>query len=439
MNHGQNSRSSNSRDEPGNKIQPILEDDEFLKVKDEKEMKKAKMKVAELEIENQDLRKKILRLNDNIKKMRYKEMMESKLNITTENYSKEIKGLENTLQKYAKDNKRLVKELSRKQENFDHSLIKTNLDGERKLLEAEQRNAKLMKELITYKNKVKKFEEMRRTMMGTTHGTLNLNYEQELPFRAEESRIEPQNSMLRGSIRGMKNHNSIELSKLLDEDISIIQANPEQSLFGNISNLGNVKYRALKEDYESLIIENKNLIRQVQILRSELKNSEDNQSVNNLIKKFKSENNEIRKLAEKLQKKNSSLIKEKNELKFKVNDLKRENDKLKRAKENEEFNRSFMGFESNNKGDNSQKVMDLEFKVSTLENVNKDLMNEIKALKNMGGMKKNPVDLQNKIKKLKEVRKFFKLIFFRKIVDLKIKLKEMNLKWCLSLKGRLNF
>lgn len=230
-------------------------------------------------------------------------MMESKLNITTENYAKEIKDLENTLQKYAKDNKRLAKEISRRQENFDQSIIKTNLDSERKLLESEQRNAKLMKELITYKNKIKQYEEMKKNMMGTTVGTLNLNFDQEIPFKAEVSNIDFNNS-IRASTRFNKNNNmTFELSKLLDEDISVIQPNPEQSVFGNVSNLGDIKYKALKEDYDSLIQENKNLLKQVQILRSELKNNEDNQSVHNLIKKFKSENSEIRKLAEKLQKK----------------------------------------------------------------------------------------------------------------------------------------
>lgn len=371
------------------------------------------MKAAELEIENQDLKKKIQRLNENIKKMRYKEMMESKLNITTENYAKEIKDLENTLQKYAKDNKRLAKEISRRQENFDQSIIKTNLDSERKLLESEQRNAKLMKELITYKNKIKQYEEMKKNMMGTTVGTLNLNFDQEIPFKAEVSNIDFNNS-IRASTRFNKNNNmTFELSKLLDEDISVIQPNPEQSVFGNVSNLGDIKYKALKEDYDSLIQENKNLLKQVQILRSELKNNEDNQSVHNLIKKFKSENSEIRKLAEKLQKKNSSLIKEKNDLKFQLNDLKRENDKLKRAKETEDFNKSFMSGVGNEIGGtaNNEKVGELEFKVSTLEKVNMDLLSEIKALKNMGGKKKDSVDLNNIIETLKEVKKIF-LKFF---------------------------
>lgn len=391
----------------GNKIQPILEDDEFIKVKDEKEMKKAKMKAAELEIENQDLRKKIQRLNDNIKKMRYKEMMESKLNVTTENYAKEIKELESTLHKYAKDNKRLSKEMSRRRESFDQSMIKNTIDGERRLLEAEQRNAKLMKELITYKNKVKKYEEMKKNMMGTTVGTLNLNFDQELPFRAEESRIDFAQS-IRGTVRGIGNNNqnmTLELSKILDNDISLIQPNPEQSAFGNISNLGNVKYKALKEDYDSILQENKNLLKQIQILRSELKNSEDNQSVSNLIKKFKIENQEIRKLAEKLQKKNSVLIKEKTDLKFKVSDLKRENDKMKRAKQNEEFNKSFYGGESttNLAGQSGEKVAGLEFKVSTLEKVNMDLLNEIKALKNMKKNRGSSFENETQMRNLKSV------------------------------------
>lgn len=399
----------------GNKIQPILEDDEFIKVRDDKEMKKTKMKVAELEIENQDLRKKIQRLNENIKKMRYKEMMESKLNITTENYAKEIKDLESTLEKFAKDNKRLTKAMSKRKESFDQSIIKNTIDGERRLLEAEQRNAKLMKELINYKNKVKQYEEMKKNMMGTTAGTINLNFDQELPFKAEESRIDFAQS-IRGTVRGIGNNNqnmTLELSKILDNDISLIQPNPEQSAFGNISNLGSSKYKALKDDYDSLLHENKNLLKQIQILRSELKNSEDNHSVTNLIKKFKIENQEIRKLAEKLQKKNTDLIKEKNQLKFKVSDLKRENDKMKRAKQNEEFNKSFYGGSSttNLAGDSGAKVEGLEFKVSTLEKVNMDLLNEIKALKNMkssrGGQS---YENESQIRNLKEVSSILRLI-----------------------------
>lgn len=404
MNHGHSSNNSKDNMDQGNKIQPILEDDEFIKVKDDKEMKKAKMKAAELEIENQDLKKKIQRLNENIKKMRYKELMESKLNITTENYAKEIKELESTLQKYAKDNKRLSKEISRRQENFDHSIIKSTLDSEKRLLEAEQRNAKLMKELITYKNKVKQFEEMKKNVMGTTVGTLNLNYDQELPFKAELSRIEANNS-IRGSMRKGNLNNSMELSKLLDEDISIIQGNPEQSIFGNISNLQDVKYKALKEDYDALLQENKNLLKQVQIMRSELKNKEDNQSVGNLIIKLKSENSEIRKLAEKLQKKNADLIKEKNELKFKVNDIKRELDKIKREKNQDNFNRSFMAGETprGETGGDIEKLSDLEFKVSTLEKVNMDLLNELKTLKATKG-DKSTFEFENKMEKLENVR-----------------------------------
>ena len=47
--------------------------------------------------ENQNLKDQVKRLNENLKSLKYKDLAESKLNVTTEVYNKEIKQLEDTL------------------------------------------------------------------------------------------------------------------------------------------------------------------------------------------------------------------------------------------------------------------------------------------------------------------------------------------------------
>jgi hypothetical protein len=383
---------------------PILEEPETSKQnlhseKDIKEvedlLKTESMKSAKLELENQNLKQRISRLNDNIKKMQYRELMESKLNTTTENFQREIKSLEGTLKKYESENKRLNIEMSRRKETFDNSMIKTTLDSEKRLLESEQRNAKLMTEVITLKSKLKKFETNSRFTPRGKPGntTMQLNFEKEKePFSVDESHIQflGANSNLPNMAKKKNGPDqTLNLSKFLDQDFSILQPG------GVVQNeADNFKYDALKRDFDDLQNENGNLIRQIQLLRSELKSKEDKTTEKNLIHKLKIENNEIRKLAEKLQRKNLDLVKEKNDLRFKVDDLKRE---------------SLAGSKFGSVGMSDSKVADLEFKIQTLEKTNMDLLKEIKVLKEMkkkrfgeGGVE----DLKMKLEHLKEVRDF---------------------------------
>ena len=54
-------------------------------------------------------------------------------------------------------------------------------------------------------------------------------------------------------------------------------------------------------------------------------------------------------------------------------------------------------------GGNIEKLSDLEFKVSTLEKVNMDLLNELKTLKATKG-DKSTFEFENKMEKLENVR-----------------------------------
>ena len=351
------------------------------------------MKVANLEIENQDLKEKVKRLNTNMKNIKYKDMMESKLNATTETFSKEIKHLEKTLKRYVEDNKRLSMEVSRRQDNnkFETSMVQSTLENEKKLLDSQQRNADLMKEVITLKNKLKKYEERTR---GPMQETLNLNYENEVPFMVEESGIQfggvggAMNQTKMSRVTNLKYggaEKTLNISKFLENDISII----DQA--GGLNESQLVRFDSLKNDYDSLKEENMALIKQIQFYRSELKNKEDTTSEKKLIQKLKSENLEIRRLADKIQTKNLKLVKEKNELRLKVDDLKRQ-----AAKGG-----------GGGLGDKNR-IEDLEFKIQTLEKTNIDLLKELRAAKKIGATKFSDEkynDLKLKIGFLKEVSK----------------------------------
>jgi FtsZ-binding cell division protein ZapB len=109
----------------------------------ENELKVQKQKMSAMQMENQTLKDQDKRLTENMKSLKYKDLMESKLNVTTDNFNKEIKSLEKTLQRYMDDNKRLTMEVSRRHDmsrNFDNSMIQATVDNDKKLLRAQSKN-----------------------------------------------------------------------------------------------------------------------------------------------------------------------------------------------------------------------------------------------------------------------------------------------------------
>ena len=100
--------SSNDNQRPGQNFDLEIEQMSRLNEEQEHELQLLRKSVSSCQQENQTLKDKVLRLNENIKNLKYKDLAESKLNVTTEVYNKEIKQLEDTLQRYAEDNKRLT-------------------------------------------------------------------------------------------------------------------------------------------------------------------------------------------------------------------------------------------------------------------------------------------------------------------------------------------
>jgi DNA repair exonuclease SbcCD ATPase subunit len=140
-------------------------------------------------LENQTLKDKVKRLSENMKSLKYKDLMESKLNVTTENFNKEIQNLEQTLQRYMDDNKRLTMEVSRRHDmtrNFDNSMIQATVDNEKRLLKAQNKYTQLMKELVEAK---KKISDMEREKINDGHGVpFNLD-ESQIPFNPNQSQM----------------------------------------------------------------------------------------------------------------------------------------------------------------------------------------------------------------------------------------------------------
>ena len=249
--------------------------------------------------------------------MNYKELMESKLNTTMDNrLNSEIKTLEKKLKNVEREKKDLTVQLSRVQDSFDCSMIKSTMQGEQKVLKAEERNAQLMEDLIKAKKKIRDFEKNQKNGGNSS------------------SKNDP-----------MQNLNN--LTHLFPEDTSFFNGggfkdellNPESEK--NIEN--SFKTDLLHQEINELKSENSKLIQQIQSLRSELKDKEDTESKLGVVNKLKQENKEIRKVADSLLEKNKKLFEEKNELRKKIDGL---------------ADRSIM---------EPSKVEDLEFKAKTLE------------------------------------------------------------------------
>ena len=128
---------------------------------------KASSKLDNVVKENESLKEKIARLENTIKKMNYKDLLESKLNATVDNgLNDEIRKLQRKLKKVTNQNQHLTMELSRAQSSFNTSLINQTVDDGKKLLEAEERNIKLMTDLKRAKDKIKRLERGPRENMG---------------------------------------------------------------------------------------------------------------------------------------------------------------------------------------------------------------------------------------------------------------------------------
>ena len=379
----------------------------------EKEMEGHRKNIETLQQENQQLKTHIQRLNENMKSLKFKDLQESKLNVTTENYNKEIQNLEDTLQRYMCDNKRLTMEVSRQHDisrNFENSMIQGTVDTEKKLLICQNKNAQLMKELIEYKRKM---HELERQQINNGFGE---------PFNLDESRIafNPNQSQMKfgSGVKQQAHQNKfgrkpepdvadLGITKFLNEDLSFIQEQPDfdskqfnsnvepnfskhnQSFSkGRRNNSGeNSKVVDLENqlsqvetERDNLELEISNLNNQIQLMRSDLKNKEDTTNEKNLIRKFKIENEEIRKLADSLQKKNMELVQEKNILRLKVDDLERYKvDNPLIDKSNLSMINKTTGFV--NEDLSSQQVSNLKFKVKTLEQTNMDLLKELREYK----------------------------------------------------------
>jgi chromosome segregation ATPase len=125
------------------------------------ELRIKSQKLSSIQQENEGLKDRVKRMTENMKALKYKDLMESKLNVTTDNFNKEIRQLENTLQRYKNDNKRLTMEVSRRfdqTKNFENSMIAGTVDTEKKLLRAQSKNTQLIKELVDAKKKISDLE-----------------------------------------------------------------------------------------------------------------------------------------------------------------------------------------------------------------------------------------------------------------------------------------
>lgn len=402
----------------------------------ENQLRIEKQKVSSIQLENQTLKDKVMRLTDNMKSMQYKDLMESKMNITTENYNKEIQNLEQTLQRYMNDNKRLTLEVSRMNDmsrNFDNSMIQATVDNEKRLFKAQKKNKLLMNELVEAK---KIINDLEREKINEGHG---------VPFNLDESQIpfNPNQSQMRfGS--GVKNNQldfgkksapndvaELGITKFLNDDLSFIQEQPDydskQSLdpnfnassnnpFGGPNQSNIAEYRKQKElesklnstvsERDNLKLEISNLNNQLQVMRTELKHKEDTTNEKNLIRKLKIENEEIRKLAESLQKKNAELVRQKNSLRLRLNDLERnKGDVSGLDKSGLSMVNKTAGFLSSSS--DSEKIENLKFKVKTLEETNLNLLKEVRQYKDannksMMSVRSNMTNIEYTI--LKEVK-----------------------------------
>lgn len=381
----------------------------------EHEISTMKQKISSCNQENQALKDQVKRLNESLKTLKYKDLADSKLNITTEVYNKELKQLEDTLQRYVDDNKRLTMEVSRRYESnktFENSMIQGTVDTEKKLLLAQKKNSELMRELLESKRKISEMENQR---INDGFGEpFNID-ESQIAFNPNQSQMKfgsDQKSRLGANKFGKKpapEHTDLGITKFLNEDLSFIQEQPDldskaSNTFGDLKKSsknqvpieGHANIPADRnQDLAIKILENQlssmtsqrdslrqdvqNLTTELQILRAEAKTQEDTSNEKNLIRKLKIENDEIRKLSETLQKKNLELVKEKNTLRLQLDDL--QNSKRREDQDKSEVNimNKTTGYLNDVGG--GEQLENLRFKVRTLEQANLNLLKELREYK----------------------------------------------------------
>lgn len=170
-------------------------------------------------------------------------------------------------------------------------------------------------------------------------------------------------SKMREKIKNLENGSqfnlSADLSQIINSDISFIKSSDLQEMINpsDSRNEQHFKIEMLEHEIRDLKVENKSLIDQIRVLRTEIKHREDQPAESNLLAKLRSENAEIRILCEKLQSRLEKVTKEKKDLSTRLTGSK---------------------IGPSGSGDQIDK---LQFKIKTLESTNFGLLKEIRELK----------------------------------------------------------
>lgn len=118
--------------------------------------------IKNIEAQNAELKSEVDRLTKVFKQMRYKEMLDSKLNATVRRApEKDISGLEKALQDYAEEYKRLMENLGVGKENKDMILPDSDSDRSLSLVdEMEERTQEIMMKNERLKEDIQRHREM---------------------------------------------------------------------------------------------------------------------------------------------------------------------------------------------------------------------------------------------------------------------------------------
>jgi len=299
---------------------------------------KQKNEIITLKQENSTLQKKVEKMNESIQRLSYRDVLESKLNTTFEDkLNNDIRELEDKLRKLEADKLNLTIELNKRQDNFDSSIMKVSVEGESRMLQAEERNAKLVQELINSKKKIKSLEkelEDKTNMLYTRPDPLNnlSNISQLFPDDGNQN-----TSFLNGSLRF--------------GETSTLYTNKDKA-----SSLEKELYR-LKGELEEKASENSELLHQLQEYRKELKHKEDNTVEMLVIDKLRNENKDLLKRVADLSYRNTKLNEENSSLTSKLSSV------------------------NLSSSVDSELVENLKYKVRTLEETNINLLKEIRTQK----------------------------------------------------------
>ena len=209
--------------------------------------------------ENDRVRKEIERISGVFKQVRYKEMMESKLNASTANRSvREISNLEQALDDYAKEYKRVMEGLGlspkdRNQSQFilgegdsDRSLSLVD-EMEEKALEINMKNERLKEELAKYREVVSELEEAReqpRERMSFLGNESFVRGTQVRPEMKIEYEVRIENLEARVLRTANENKELAEQAKTLTEQLEDEEENDGAAL----------KYQKLKLQQNELIV-----------------------------------------------------------------------------------------------------------------------------------------------------------------------------------------